>query len=108
MRLLITCEHGGNRIPREFAGLFPKSRAESHFGWDIGALELARRFATRLRAPLIACTISRLLVDQNRSESNPAIWSAPFSRETREGILQANGQAPGASAEFSVPRSKKE
>jgi predicted N-formylglutamate amidohydrolase len=91
--LLLTCEHAGNRIPRACAPLFRGARRtlESHRGWDPGALQLARVLAGRLRRPLLAITWSRLLVEANRSESNPRIWSrytAPLPRAERERILE--------------------
>jgi len=91
--LLITCEHAGNRIPRACAPLFRSAgRAlASHRGWDPGALELARLLSRRLRWPLLAVTWSRLLVEANRSESNPRIWSrftSSLSRPERERILE--------------------
>jgi len=78
--LLLTCEHGGNRIPRALAPAFRGAgRAlASHRGWDPGALALARLLARRLGRPLRAVTWSRLLVDANRAPGNPRIWS-PFT-----------------------------
>lgn len=77
-RLLLTCEHGGNRIPREVAPLFRSARRElaSHRGWDPGALDVARHLARRFGLSLLAVTWSRLLVEPNRSPANPRIWSA--------------------------------
>jgi predicted N-formylglutamate amidohydrolase len=91
--LLLTCEHGGNRVPRAYAQLFRGNRAalQSHRGWDPGALELARLLARRLSAPLVATTWSRLFVEANRSPSNARIWSE-FTRglplEEHERILE--------------------
>ena len=77
-RLVLSCEHGGHRIPSEWAPLFRGRRREleSHRGWDPGALPFARRLAARFDAPLVAATTSRLLVDLNRSPHNPAIFSS--------------------------------
>ena len=76
--IVVTCEHGGNRIPPEYAGLFRgwQRVLRSHRGYDAGALAMARDLAAVLRAPLAASTVSRLLVDLNRSLSNPRAWSA--------------------------------
>jgi predicted N-formylglutamate amidohydrolase len=76
--VLVTCEHGGNRIPRRWASLFARRRAflDSHRGWDPGALTLARSLAKALNAPLVAATSSRLLVDLNRSEHHRALFSS--------------------------------
>ena len=77
-RVLVTCEHGGNRIPPRWAALFSRRRKllESHRGWDPGALTLARALAKALDAPLVANTTSRLLVDLNRSEHHRALFSS--------------------------------
>jgi predicted N-formylglutamate amidohydrolase len=90
--LLLTCEHGGYRIPRAYAGLFRGADRllASHCGWDPGALPLARLLARRLRRPLLATTWSRLFVEANRAPSNPRVWSrftAALPRDEREGIL---------------------
>lgn len=53
---------------------------ESHRGWDPGALRLARLLARRLERPLLVTRWSRLLVESNRSPTNPRIWSR-FTRE---------------------------
>ena len=91
--LLITCEHGGNRIPILYGGLFHAHQAllDSHRGFDPGALIMARAMATAFVAPLVASTVSRLLVDLNRSVGHPrlhyqAIRDAPS--ELRQRILK--------------------
>jgi predicted N-formylglutamate amidohydrolase len=67
--LVITCEHGGNRIPARYRDLFKAEQAllDSHRGYDPGALRMARTLSDAFSAPLIAATVSRLLVDLNRS-----------------------------------------
>lgn len=74
---LITCEHGGNRVPQRYASLFEEHAAllRSHRGYDRGALELARSLSRALATPLIASTTTRLLVDLNRSLHNPGVFS---------------------------------
>ena len=66
---LVTCEHGGNRIPARYRDCFAGQQAllQSHCGYDPGALTMARELARQLVAPLFYSTISRLLVDVNRS-----------------------------------------
>ena len=75
--LLITCEHGGNRIPARYRPLFAHNKAllASHRGYDPGALNMARQLAHHFRAPLVYATASRLLVDLNRSIGNRALYS---------------------------------
>jgi predicted N-formylglutamate amidohydrolase len=43
--------------------------------YDPGALRMACDLAAALQAPLVASTVSRLLVDLNRSLSSPQVWS---------------------------------
>ena len=90
---LLTCEHGGHRVPRAYAALFRGAEdvLRSHRGWDPGALTLARRLARELRRPLLAVTWSRLFVEANRTPTNPRIWSsftAALPRAERERILE--------------------
>ncbi|RYX88313.1 MAG: N-formylglutamate amidohydrolase [Comamonadaceae bacterium] len=67
--VIVSCEHGGNEVPAEYAGLFAGHEAllATHRGWDLGALQLAREMAADLDAPLFAATTTRLLIDLNRS-----------------------------------------
>lgn len=83
---LITCEHGGNAIPAPFGPLFAEHRAllNSHRGWDTGALVMAEALAAATRAPLVASTTSRLLVDLNRSIGHPQLFSPMTRAASRE------------------------
>jgi predicted N-formylglutamate amidohydrolase len=90
--LVLTCEHAGNRIPREYARLFvgAKEVLDSHRGWDPGALRLARLLARRLEQPLLVTDWSRLLVEPNRSPPHRHVWSQftrGLSRAEHERIL---------------------
>jgi predicted N-formylglutamate amidohydrolase len=75
--IVITCEHGGNKVPPQYTHLFKgkKRILDSHRGWDRGTLTLARRLAKSLNAPLIASTTTRLLIDLNRSLHHPNVFS---------------------------------
>jgi predicted N-formylglutamate amidohydrolase len=75
---VITCEHGGNRIPAPYRRLFRGQRAllDSHRGYDPGSLVMAKALASAYRAPLVASTVSRLLIDLNRSIGHPQLFSA--------------------------------
>lgn len=91
--LILTCEHAGNRVPPEFREALPPDHPilQTHAGYDLGALELARHLARRLEAPLLFSTVTRLVVDLNRSIGNPALYSRftrPLPRETRLRILE--------------------
>jgi len=75
---LITCEHGGNRIPTAYRRLFRGQKAllGSHRGYDPGALVMAKALARAFNAPLVSSAVSRLLVDLNRSIGHPQLFSA--------------------------------
>ena len=49
---------------------------DSHRGFDSGALLVARSLAAAFKAPLVISTVSRLLVDLNRSIGHPRLFSA--------------------------------
>jgi predicted N-formylglutamate amidohydrolase len=90
--LVLTCEHADHRIPRPYAGLFAGARdvLASHRGFDPGALRLGRLLARRLERPLLVTRWSRLLVESNRSPTNPRIWSRftrGLPRDERRRIL---------------------
>jgi predicted N-formylglutamate amidohydrolase len=80
--VLITCEHGGNRIPPRYRSLFAGFEAllPTHRGHDPGALAVARKFSRALHAPLFFATTSRLLIDLNRSIGHPKLYSEATRR----------------------------
>jgi predicted N-formylglutamate amidohydrolase len=65
----LTCEHAANTIPAAYSAHFARERSvlQTHRAYDLGALPVARHLARTLRAPLYIGTVSRLLVDLNRS-----------------------------------------
>ncbi len=77
MKLFLSCEHGGNQIPKEYSSLF-KDADElliSHRGWDPGALELFRAMHSKNTFFSIYSETSRLLVDLNRSLHRRTLFS---------------------------------
>lgn len=74
---VISCEHGGKRIPPRWRPLFSAHAAllASHRGYDKGALRMARELAAAFNAPLFAATVSRLLIELNRSPGHPRLYS---------------------------------
>ena len=84
--LVITCEHGGNRITLPYRDLFRTHRAllNTHRGFDPGALIMAKALATKFAAPLVASTVSRLLVDLNRSIGHPCLYFEATRNEPTE------------------------
>jgi predicted N-formylglutamate amidohydrolase len=75
--IVLTCEHGGNRVPARYRALFSGQRhlLDSHCGYDIGALAAARFLRRRFGAPLFSATVTRLIVDLNRSIGNARVFS---------------------------------
>ena len=93
VKLLITCEHGGNRIPSKYRALFSKHVAllQSHRGYDPGALSVARDFAAAFGVELVYSTTSRLLVELNRSRGHRQLFSAmtqALHPDERERLLE--------------------
>jgi predicted N-formylglutamate amidohydrolase len=90
--IFLTCEHGGNRVPAAYTDLFAGQEAllATHRGYDIGALSVARYLSRRLRVTLIPATVTRLLVDLNRSPWHPGVFSEytrHLDSSTRQRIL---------------------
>jgi len=90
--VLLTCEHGGNRVPAAYDSLFAGRRKvlRTHRGWDPGALDLARFLRGRFGWPLVESTVTRLLVELNRATDSPAVFSEftrGLSATEREAIL---------------------
>ncbi len=76
--LVISCEHGGYRVPVAYHAAFKGAEPllHSHRGWDPGALALARQMALAMQAPLFAAITTRLLVDLNRSLGHHQLFSS--------------------------------
>ncbi len=76
---LISCEHGGNDVPEELQEWFQSADAarhlNSHRGYDPGSLRIAESIAQAFAAPLESSTVSRLVVDLNRSADAPDLFS---------------------------------
>lgn len=81
-QLIITCEHAGNDVPEEYRHLFKDNPEvlETHRGIDIGALELTNAISKLLEKEPYLHTVTRLLVDLNRSTQSPTLFSE-FTRE---------------------------
>ena len=91
--IIVTCEHGGNRVPAAYSPLFRRHQRllNSHRGYDPGSLELARACARRLKAPLHFATVTSLLVELNRSIKHRSLFSVvtkSLSATEREVLLE--------------------
>lgn len=74
---LVTCEHGGNRVPAPLRRWFDGKDAllATHRGYDAGALEMGRKLAQSLGAPFFSARVTRLVIDLNRSAHHPRLFS---------------------------------
>ena len=86
--LILSCEHGGNRVSSQYKKLFSGKLLSSHRGYDPGALAVARDFAAATGAPLLYSTVSRLLVELNRPLGHPQVFFHPFTDPERESLLR--------------------
>lgn len=92
MKLIITCEHGGNEIPPTYHAFFQhkKQALNSHRGYDLGTLDLFEE-VKYLADFSLKSEVSRLLVELNRSLHHRQLFSEvskEFSVEKKEEILQ--------------------
>ncbi|MCC9604377.1 N-formylglutamate amidohydrolase [Blastopirellula sp. JC732] len=80
--IVLSCEHGGNEVPSEYRDCFRDAEQvlASHRGWDPGTLEMGQAFQRSTGAPLITSTVTRLLVELNRSLGHARL----FSQYTRD------------------------
>lgn len=75
MKLVITCEHGGNQIPLEYQPYFTDtSILNTHKGYDLGALDVFKCLKPIADYSNFS-TISRLLIELNRSINNKNLFS---------------------------------
>lgn len=82
--LILSCEHASADVPAPYRRLFASANARralrSHRGSDIGAVLVARALRRAFRCPLFEASVTRLLVDLNRSPHHVRLYSE-FSRE---------------------------
>jgi predicted N-formylglutamate amidohydrolase len=75
MKLIVTCEHGGNKIPKAYLSLFKDCDAlHSHRGYDLGALDVFTHLKPLADASTYSET-SRLLIEINRSLHHKNLFS---------------------------------
>jgi predicted N-formylglutamate amidohydrolase len=86
--LILSCEHGGNRVPARFRTFLSERFVDTHRGYDPGALALARDLAAATRAPLFYSSITRLLVELNRPLGHPQVFFLRLPEETRASLLE--------------------
>ncbi|MFD2999008.1 N-formylglutamate amidohydrolase [Pontibacter toksunensis] len=77
LTFVLTCEHGGNRVPVSYVPLFKghQDLLASHRGYDIGAKELYEELQDLAEVHYFADT-TRLLVELNRSLRSKTLFSS--------------------------------
>ena len=81
MKLILSCEHGGNKVPAKQQHLFKKNIPilNSHRGYDFGALDVFNALKPLSQASFFS-EESRLLIELNRSLHHKNLFSE-FSKE---------------------------
>lgn len=84
--LILTCEHGSNKLPLCFRDTVPDEILQSHRGYDIGARAIYKTLV-KLEKPDYYCEniYSRLFVDLNRSITNDEVFSEFYKNLEVEG-----------------------
>ena len=87
--LLITSEHGGNKVPEKYTDLFNNhsNLLNTHRGLDFGTWNLAHYLEKKTSIPvkLFGTEITRLLVDVNRS-----LWRRTLFSEITKSLSKAD------------------
>ncbi|AHE66017.1 N-formylglutamate amidohydrolase [Legionella oakridgensis] len=91
--LVLSCEHAGNDVPDEYWHLFSQQEAvlQTHRAFDIGACEIAEQLSQTFGCDYTKTTITRLLIDCNRSLTNPKCFSEftrSLSKQDRQTIVE--------------------
>jgi predicted N-formylglutamate amidohydrolase len=81
MKLILSCEHGGNEVPVKYQYLFKNKQAvlNSHKGYDLGALDVFNALKPLSNTSFFSVE-SRLLIELNRSLHHKNLFSK-FSKE---------------------------
>jgi predicted N-formylglutamate amidohydrolase len=96
---VLVCDHASNRLPEKYGdlGLSPDALV-SHIAWDPGAWALCQIMSAILDAPVVASTVSRLVIDCNRDLDAPdLIWT--LSETTP---IPANQNLPDAERAYRI------
>lgn len=94
MGFLVTCEHGSRAVPESVAGLLDAVGGAGGFclesGYDLGAAEVARVFASELGCPVVEAPCHPAVIDCNRPVGHRRLFSKPLrsaAPELRERLI---------------------
>lgn len=90
--VVLSCEHAVNTIPTAYQTLFEENAAilTTHRGIDIGAQTVATQLQQHFACDYHQATVSRLLIDCNRSLRHPGCfseWTQPLSSKEKKHIV---------------------
>ena len=75
--VILTCEHASDRLPEAWRWPDADRRLVStHWASDLGAADLTRELAERMRCVGVLSRFTRLLVDPNRAEHETSLFRA--------------------------------
>jgi predicted N-formylglutamate amidohydrolase len=74
--ILLICDHASKTVPDGVNLGIDAALLEKHIAIDIGAAPLTHALATRLEAPAILATVSRLVIDLHRQPDHPSLIPA--------------------------------
>jgi len=86
MKCIISCEHASNRVPPRFAHVFEGNEKvlSSHQAYDHGTANLARKLGRYFKSSVHLGSVSRLLIDLNRSPTNRKSLYTSYSRKLQQ------------------------
>lgn len=80
--LVISCEHGSNKVPKKYAHLFESKELilQTARAYDLGTSHIANQLHTALHCDFVQARITRLLIDCSRSLHHSRCFSK-FSKQ---------------------------
>ena len=80
--LLISCEHGSNKVPKKYAPLFQTKELvlKTPHGYDLGASHIVKHLHKALDCDLVQTKVTRLLIDSNHGPHHARCFSK-FSKK---------------------------
>lgn len=71
--ILILCDHASNAVPPDIDLRIDPALLTKHIAIDIGAAAVSEGLASRLHAPAVLATVSRLVIDLNREPDSAGL-----------------------------------
>ncbi|SOH92524.1 Predicted N-formylglutamate amidohydrolase [Monaibacterium marinum] len=89
--MILTCDHASNRVPDEIGDIglsaYDMSR---HIAYDVGARGVTLAMAQHTNSTAILSRFSRIVIDPNRSETDPTLVRRIYDRSVIEGNRHAD------------------